>query len=104
MNYKLIFLFFFILYLFYKFIYQKGFIIYTIHWYLNKYEKLIFQLRKSPNLIEFQEISEKILKIKHKIQKKYTKKQITDAVLIRKKLAQNLDTSFFNKKISLMKY
>ena len=92
MNYKLIFLFLIILYLFYKFIYQKGFIIYTIHWYLNKYEKLILKLRKSPNLIEFQEISEKIFKIKHKIQKKYTKKQITDAVLIRKNLAQNLDT------------
>jgi len=103
MNYKLIFLFLLIIYLFYKYIYQKGHIIYTIHWYLNKYEKLINKLRKAVNLIEFQEISEKIFILKKKM-KKYSKKELTDAVLIRKNLSEKLQTSFYNNKISLMKY
>lgn len=104
MNYKLIFVFLIIIYLIYKYIYQKGFVIYTIHWYLNKYENLFDKLKESPNLIEFQEISEKIFKIKHILQKKYSKKELTDAVLIRKKLAYKLQTNFYKNKINLMKY
>lgn len=90
--------------MFYKFVYQKGYIIYTIHWYLSKYEKLINKLRKAKNFIEFQEISEKIYIIKNKLKKKYSKKDLTAAVLIRKNLAQKLQSSFYNNKIRLMKY
>jgi hypothetical protein len=104
MNYKLIFLILVLIIILYKYVYQKGFIVYTIHWYLSKYEKLINDLRKAPNLIEFQEISEKILKIKKTIQNKYSKKQLSDAVLIRSNMAQKLETSFYDNKIRLMKY
>lgn len=104
MNYKLIFLIVLIIYLIYKFIYQNGYVIYTIHWYLNKYEDLINQLRKAENLIEFQEISEKIFLIKKELKDRYSKKELSDAVLIRKNLAQKLQTSFYDNKIRLMKY
>jgi hypothetical protein len=92
------------LFIFYKFIYQKGYIIYTIHWHINKYEKLFDKLRKSQNMIEFQEISEKIYKLKGLLVKKYSKKQISDAVKIRKDLAHKLDINFYKTKLNLMKY
>lgn len=104
MNYKRILLIFLFIFLFYKFIYQNGYIIYTIHWHLNKYEKLINELRKADNLIEFQEISEKIFIIRKELKNKYTKKELTDAVLIRKNLSQKLQTNFYNNKIRMMKY
>lgn len=104
MNYKLIFLILVVFYIAYKFIYQKGYIIYTIHWHLKKYEDLINQLRDAPNLIEFQEISEKILQIKSVLQKKYSKKELSDAVLIKKTLGNKLQTQFYDTKVKLMKY
>lgn len=104
MNFKLIFGIVLFLYIIYKYIYQKGYIIYTMHWYLRKYDDLFNKLRSAPNFIEFQEISEKIVKIKNVLNKKYSNKDLTDGVLLRKKLSQKLNSQFYQNKIRLMKY
>lgn len=103
-KYFIIFLIILIFFIFKKLIYEKGYIKHSIYWYINKYEKLIDQLRNSNNMIEFQEISVEILKLKNILNKKFSKKELNDAILFKKHLASKLQTQFLENIVRMMPY